>query len=70
MDEERVIAIVLDGHVIEVARFNERFAALLMSNPEFVDVTASTVGQGWTYKDGQFSKMIGGELKSFSTDQE
>lgn len=66
MDDERVIAIVLDGYVIEVARFNERFAALLMSNPEFVDVTSTTAGPGWKYKDGEFSKMIGGESKSFS----
>ena len=54
--EERTIAIIIDGIVVEVTRFPEGFAAMLMSNPEFVDITESTVTPGWHYEDGKFSK--------------
>lgn len=57
MEENRTLAVILDGIVIEVVRFNERFAALLMSNPTFVDITENNIEQGWNYEDGKFIKM-------------
>lgn len=50
------LAVVLDGEVQEVLRAQDRLAALLMSNPEFIDVSDEllTPTIGWSYVDGKF----------------
>lgn len=52
------IAIVLDGEVQEVIRSEGRLAALLLSEPIFVevsnDIERPTIG--WKYEDGNFEK--------------
>lgn len=67
MSDEKTLAIILDGIVIDVVKFNERFAALLMSNPTFVDITENTVGQGWQYDNGKFTAQIDGQSVSIRT---
>lgn len=61
MDENKTIAVILDGMVIEVVKFNERFASLLLSNPTFVDISSNNIDQGWIYENNKFTKMIDGE---------
>lgn len=50
------IAIVLDGLVQEVIRAENRMTALMLSEPEFVLVSAEAKKPkvGWYYKDGEF----------------
>lgn len=54
------IAIVLDGRVEEVIHTENRMAALLLSEPQFVQFPDSekmpTIG--WIYKDGQFFETL------------
>lgn len=52
------IAIVLDGKVQDVMRTQNRMAAMLLSNPEFVlfDPKETVVGLGFDYVDGKFIK--------------
>lgn len=57
-DQISYIAIVLDGVVEDVMRAQNRLAALLLSNPEFVefDPESNRVHIGHTrYSDGKFS---------------
>lgn len=50
------IAIVLDGRVEEVIRAQNRLAALLLSEPEFVqfDPSVERPTIGWFYENGKF----------------
>lgn len=51
------IAIVLDGEIQEVIRAQDRMAALILSNPEFVEIPDTLPEKptiGWFYKDGSF----------------
>lgn len=52
------IAIVLDGKVQEILRAQNRLAALLLSEPEFVnfDPTETKVELEYLYVDGKFIK--------------
>ncbi len=50
------LAIVMDGEVQEIMRAENRLAALLLSEPKFVefDPDDMAVDIGWTYVDGKF----------------
>lgn len=50
------LAIVMDNEVQEVMRAENRLAALLLSEPQFVEFDPDTlkVDIGWTYVDGKF----------------
>jgi len=50
------IAVVLDNEVQEVIRAQNRLAALLLSNPEFIEFDPHEVRPeiGWNYVDGEF----------------
>lgn len=52
------IAIVLDGKVQEILRAQNRLAALLLSEPEFInfDPEKTKVELDYTYLDGEFIK--------------
>lgn len=52
------IAIILDGRVQEILRAQNRLAALLLSEPEFVnfDPKETEVGIEYLYVDGKFIK--------------
>lgn len=52
------IAIVLDGKVQEILRAQNRLAALLLSEPEFVnfDPAKTKVELDYLYSDGKFTK--------------
>jgi hypothetical protein len=51
------IAIVLDGRVEEVIHTENRMAALLLSEPQFIEFeeTAATPTIGWTWDGAQFT---------------
>lgn len=50
------IAIVIDGEVQDVMRAQNKMAAMLLSEPEFVlfDPSKVKVGLGFGYRDGKF----------------
>lgn len=50
------IAIVIDGEVEDVIRAQNRMAAMILSNPEFVffEPSETTVKLGFRYQDGKF----------------
>ena len=50
------IAVVLDDEVQEIIRAQNRLAALLLSNPEFVEFNPHEVRPeiGWNYVNGEF----------------
>jgi len=52
------IAIVLDGKVQEILRAQNRLAALLLSEPEFINFDPATtkVELDYLYSDGEFTK--------------
>lgn len=52
------IAIVLDGKVQEILRAQNRLAALLLSEPEFINFDPATtkVELDYLYSDGKFTK--------------
>lgn len=54
------IAIVLDGEVQEVVKAQGRLAALLLSEPLFVEVEpeAPRPTIGWAYKDNKFKPPV------------
>lgn len=50
------LAIILDNEVQEVMRAENRLAALLLSNPTFVEFNPEEIRPeiGWTYTNGKF----------------
>ena len=56
----KVIAVVLDGEVVEIFRFDERISSILLSNPTFVDISNISVDNGWKFDGSDFSKNIDG----------
>lgn len=56
--EINTIAIVLDGEVQEVIRTQNRMAALMLSEPKFVDISALPTKPtiGWLYDGKTFRK--------------
>jgi hypothetical protein len=50
------LAIVLDGEVQEVIRAQDRMTALLLSDPDFIELSVDfdNVTIGWKYEDGKF----------------
>lgn len=50
------LAIIMDGEVQEIMRAENRLAALLLSDPKFVEFSPEElpVDIGWTYVDGKF----------------
>jgi hypothetical protein len=52
------LAIVLDGKVQDVMRTQNRMAALLLSEPQFIlfDPKETQIGIGYDYIDGKFVK--------------
>lgn len=58
--EITTIAIVLDGEVQEVVRAEGRLAALLLSEPIFVETTddSSRPTIGWRYEDNKFKPPV------------
>lgn len=61
---ERVLAIIIDGKVERVMRIDSALAALLMSNPEIVDITDVQVTESWNYdpSKGFYVDIDGQEL--------
>lgn len=58
------IAVVLDGKVEEVIRAENRLAALLLSDPEFIEFYAhDQVRVGDLYVDGKFSREAENDKK-------
>lgn len=56
----RVIAVILDNEVVEVLRFDERVASILLSNPTFIDISNISVETGWTFDGQNFVATING----------
>lgn len=54
------MAVVIDNEVQEILRAQNRLAALLLSNPEFIEFDPKEVHPkiGWNYVDGEFKAGI------------
>lgn len=51
----RNIAFVIDGEVVEIIHCQEKMAAILLSDPEIVNIENNIFPKiGWEYKDGVF----------------
>jgi hypothetical protein len=61
---ERVLAFVMDGKVERVMRLDAQMAAILMSNPEVIDITDVQVTESWNYdsEKGFYTEIDGAEL--------
>jgi|LakMenEpi03Aug12_release.lakeMendotaPanAssembly.Ray.scaffolds.fasta_scaffold780553_4 hypothetical protein len=61
---EKVLAFIIDGKVTRVMRFDEGTAAVLLSNPEVVDITNVQVTESWNYNPnkGFYVDIDGQEL--------
>ena len=62
--ETRTLAFVIDGSVVSVATFDERTASIFLSNPTIVDITTTSVSQGWNYdpQKGLYAEIDGEEV--------
>lgn len=58
---ERVLAVVLDGKVVRVQRFDAELSAALLSGAEIVDVTDISITESWSYDpvDGFYADIDG-----------
>ena len=61
---EKVIALVLDGKVQRILRFDELTSAVLLSNPTILDITNIQVTESWNFDQqrGFYVDMDGQEL--------
>jgi hypothetical protein len=61
---EKVLAFVIDGKVERVMRFDEGTVAILLSNPEIIDITDVQVTESWNYdsEKGFYVDIDGTEL--------
>lgn len=61
---EKVLAIILDGEVKRIGRFDAELAAILLSGPEIIDVTSVSVTESWSYhpEKGFWIDMDGQEV--------
>jgi hypothetical protein len=61
---EKVIALVLDGKVQRILRFDELTSSVLLSNPKIIDITNIQVTESWSFDDqrGFFVDIDGEEL--------
>lgn len=61
---EKVLAFVIDGKVERVMRFDAETSAILLSNPEVVDITNVQVTESWNYdsQKGFYVDVDGAEL--------
>lgn len=60
--ETKTLAFVVDGEVVSVANYDERTAAILLSDPIVIDVSAASITQGWNYSEEKgFYVVIDGE---------
>lgn len=50
------IAFIIDDEVVEIIHCQEKMAAILLSNPQIVDIEKGVFPKiGWKYKDGIFT---------------
>lgn len=61
---DRVIALVIDGVVERVMRFDELTAAAFLSNPTIIDITDIQVTESWSYspEKGFYVEIDGQEV--------
>ena len=60
--ETKTLAFVVDGEVVSIMNHDERTAAILLSNPTIVDITAASITTAWNYsKEKGFYIEIDGE---------
>lgn len=57
----RTIAVIIDGEVVDVFRFDERTSAILLSNPTFIDISNISVETGWKFDGVGFTANIDGQ---------
>lgn len=64
MIDHKSLAFIIDGEVISVARYDERTASILLSNPTIIDVTPIAISEGWQYDDsvGFYTNIDGQEV--------
>ena len=60
MNMSKVIAVVLDGEVVDIFRFDERTSAILLSNPTFVDISNISIESGWKFDGQNFKASVDG----------
>lgn len=61
---QKTLAFVIDGKVVLTMRLDEMTAAVLMSNPEVVDITNNQITESWNYdpQKGFYIEMDGSEV--------
>ena len=61
---EKVIALVLDGKVQRVLRFDELTSSVLLSDPKIIDITNIQITESWNFDEqrGFFVDIDGEEL--------
>lgn len=57
----KTIAVIIDGEVVDVFRFDERTSAILLSNPTFIDISNISVETGWKFDGTGFTANIDGQ---------
>lgn len=57
----KTLAVILDGEVVEIFRFDERVSSILLSNPTFVDISNISIDSGWKFDGTNFVKNIDGQ---------
>ena len=58
----KALAFVIDGEVVEVVNYDDRMAAILLSNPTIVDISNHNItAGGWTFDGTSFSNTIDGQ---------
>lgn len=64
MEELKTLAIVSDGEVVAIMKFDENTSNILLSNPTFIDITASSINTGWEFDGNSFYTVVNGEQVS------
>lgn len=57
----KVIAVVIDGEVVDIFRFDERTSAILLSNPTFIDISNISIETGWKFDGTKFNASVDGQ---------
>lgn len=65
----KTLAFIIDGVIEEVLVYDERMAAILMSNPTVIDISKNHVSKEWAFDGENFKAIIDGEEVSIPADR-
>lgn len=55
------LAFILDGEIVEIIQYDDRMAAILLSNPIIVDISRNHVSKNWKFDGENFTAIVDGE---------